>query len=108
MTTVFDGMTGVLNAVFGAPVTILGDFPQVVQAIFREMPYEQEIGDGRTIVEVTPTVQIRKSDIASLSKGDVVAPAATPGRSFTVLKPIPSGSPAADAFITWVLEEVLP
>ena len=53
-------------------------------------------------------MQIRKSDIASLSKGDVVAPAATPGRSFTVLKPIPSGSPAADAFITWVLEEVLP
>ncbi len=107
MTSVFDGMAGILNAVFGAPVTVMGNFPQVVQAIFREMPYEQESADGRTFVVVTPTVQIRKSDIASLSPGDLVVPAATPGRSFKVLKPIPSGSPASDAFVTYVLEEVL-
>ena len=105
MTSVFDGMAGVLAATLGAPVVISGSFSGTAQAVFREMPYEQEMADGRVSVVVTPTLRLSRA-IATLVKGDVVAPSETPGRTFTVLQSFPSGSPAADATITYTLEEV--
>jgi hypothetical protein len=108
MSSVFEGMAGALNAVFGAPVTITraGHAAVTLQAVFREMPIEQEAADGRPIVTITPTVRVPKDAIASLVLGDTVAPSTTPGRSFTVLQNFPGSSPATDAFVTYVLEEV--
>lgn len=105
MPSVFDGMTGVLNAVFGAPVAISGSFTGTVQAVFRETPIEQEIADGRVAVVVMPTLRLTR-DVAQLARGDLIAPSETPGRTFTVLQSFPSGSAAADAFVTYALEEV--
>lgn len=108
MTGIFDGMAGVLNTVFGAPVTITpqGSAPATLAGVFRELPIEQETGDGRMIVTVTPTLRVPKDVIAQLAVGDLVAPSLTPGRTFTVLQWVPSPSAAADAFITYLLEEV--
>lgn len=105
--SVFDGMAGALNSVFGAPATISGSFAGTIQAVFREVPTEDQIGDGRPFVVVTPILRVLKST-AALVKGDVVAPSETPGRTFTVLQSLPSGSPATDAFVTYSLEEVRP
>lgn len=110
MASVFDGMAGVLNAVFGAPVTVTraGQAAVPLQAIFREMPVEQEAADGRIMVTISPTLRVRKGDIAALAVGDLVAPSTTGARTFKVLQAFPSGSPATDAFVTYLLEEVRP
>lgn len=110
MSSVFDGMAGVMNAVFGSPVTITraGQAAVTLQAIFREVPIEQESGDGRVFVTVTPILRVRQGDIALLAKGDLVAPAATAPRTFKVLQFFPSGSPATDALLGYHLEEVRP
>ena len=131
MASVFDGMTGVLADVFGAPVTISGSVAATVAGLFREAVMEQEArqaavaihegtvaglfreavveqegADGRVFFGVTPSVKLRKGTVAALVKGDVVAPSVAPGRSFTVLQAFPSGSPADDAFVVYALEEV--
>lgn len=106
MASVFDGMTGVLADVFGAPVTISGSVSATVAGLFREAVLEQEGADGRVFFGVTPSVKLRKGTVAALVKGDVVAPSVAPGRSFTVLQAFPSGSPADDAFVVYALEEV--
>lgn len=104
----FSGLAGVLNGVFGAPVTITrrGEAAVTLQAVFRDVPVEQEAADGRTVVTITPTVRIQKDAIAALVRGDLVAPSAASGRTFTVLQAYPGASPASDAFVTYVLEEV--
>lgn len=108
MTSVFDGVAGVLASVFGAPVTIHreGRAAETFQAVFRETPVEQETADGRTFVTVSPTLRLRQSDVALLRPGDQVLPASTPNRRFQVLQSMTSGSPATDAFVTYVLEEL--
>lgn len=110
MASVFDGLAGALNAVFGAPVTITrrGESGVTLQAVFREVPVEQEAADGRDFVTITPTLRVQKGAIAVLARGDLVAPSTTSGRTFTVLQPYFGASPAADAFVTYVLEEVRP
>ena len=110
MPAIFDGMAGVLNAVFGAPVTITraGQSAVTVQAVFREMPVEDEAADGRTFLSITPTLKLQKTAIAALAKGDLVAPASSAPRTFKVLQFFPGASPAADAFVTYLLEEVRP
>lgn len=110
MTSVFDGMAGALNTVFGAPVTIMraGQVAVTLQAVFREMPIEQEAADGRPFVTITPTVRVPRDAIAGLAAGDRVSPSTTPGRIFTVLQSYPGASPATDAFVTYVLEETRP
>lgn len=108
--SVFDGLAGVLAVTLGAPVTITraGHGAVTLQAVFREDLIEQAAGDGRIFVGPAPTVKVRTGDIAALAKGDLVAPAATSPRTFTVLQTYPATSPGADAFITYLLEEVRP
>lgn len=108
--SVFDGLAGVLNGVFGAPVTITrsGVAPATVQAVFRDVPVEQEAADGRPFVTITPTLRVTKNAIAALAVGDLVAPSTTGARTFKVLQTYPDASPAVDAFVTYLLEEVRP
>ena len=106
--SVFDGLAGALNSVFGAPVTITraGQSAVAVQAVFREVPVEQEAADGRPFVTISPTLQVQKNAIAALAKGDLIAPSTTAGRTFKVLQKYPNASPAVDALVTYLLEEV--
>lgn len=105
MASVFDGLSGALNSVFGAPVTFTktDQAPVTLVAVFREQPVEQEIADGRIVSVITPTVRVQKSDLG-LAVRDVVDPGH--GKTYVVLQAMPSGSPAADAFVTYLLEEV--
>ena len=107
MASIFDGLAGALNAVFGAPVTITrrGEAAVTLQAVFRELPVEQDGADGRPFVTITPTLRVQKDAIAALVRGDLVAPSTASGRSFVVLQPYFGASPASDAFLTYVLEE---
>jgi hypothetical protein len=108
--SIFDGLTGLLASAFGDPVTVTrsGHGSVTVAGIFRESPLDEAAGDGRSFVTTVPHVQLRRSDFATLAVGDVIAPSSTPGRTFKVLQPYPSGSPAVDAFVTYELEEVRP
>lgn len=110
MASVFAGMAGVIGAVLGAPVTITraGFAAVTLQAVFREMPVEQEGADGRVFASVSPVLKVQKTAIAALSKGDLVAPSTTGVRTFKVLQVFASASPASDGFVTYLLEEVRP
>ena len=108
--SVFDGLAGVLAGTFGAPVTItrISQAPVTVLAVFRETSVMQSMADGRELPVIVPTLQVSRALIAAIARGDLIAPSVTPGRTFTVLAPHVSGSPAVDGFIIAELEEVLP
>ena len=108
MTSVFDGMAGVINDVFGGIVRIT---PPVgasyeLQAIFREDPVEVFDDDGRGVLLMSPSLSVRRPDAESIAKGDIVEPA-TGGR-FRIAHGQPNGSPAADGFFIYELEEEAP
>lgn len=107
--SVFDGMTGVLDEAFGAPVTWTAApaGPVTISGVFREEVLDEAIADGRPDTLAVPMLRVRKT-VALLAKGHLVQPSAAPGRSFTVLRVIPASSPAADAFLLYILEEVTP
>ena len=108
MTSLFDGMAGLLSDVFGAPVVLTppGGDAFTVQALFREAPTEVVGEDGRGVWIEAPTVKVRRDLVAGIERLWHVAPSTAPGRDFRVLSVHPSGSPAADAFLIAVLEEV--
>lgn len=103
-------MTGVLNSVFGAPVTItppgLGAQPVVLSGMFREDPQEIETADGRRQLVTLPTLRLRRDQAAPVTAGALVEPSSAPGRSFRVRQFVPTGSPAADGFLLIELEAV--
>lgn len=103
MASPFAGMTGVLGAIFGAPVTCTkrGQSPVAVQAIFREEPILLSGEDGRDIWTNTATLKLRR-DLLLLERGDQVT--VPDGRVFKIKNGIPSGSPAADAHMIYELE----
>lgn len=108
MTSVFDGMAGVLNAVFGAPVThILAQGQSVTMVgIFRESPVEITLADGRGYVIEQPTLRVAKPSAAAVTIGDEMRPGVVSPRRFRVLDMHPTGSPAADGFVMILLEEI--
>lgn len=106
MTGIFDGMAGVLNGVFGAPVAHLPvvGAPVTMRGIFREQPIEVADEDGRAILIIAPTLRVRKADAATIATRDEIEPGN--GKTYTVENRHPSGSPANDAFVIFELEEV--
>lgn len=109
MTSVFDGMAGVLSGVFGAPVTV---FPQsspasTVQGLFRIEPIEVN-DEGTFVMMMVPTLKVRRDLLAALERGDLVRPStsAGAGKTYRVLNQLASASPAADAFNIYQLELV--
>ncbi len=106
MPSVFDGMTGVLNGVFGAPVTVL---PQsggmfVIQSIFREEPTAVIGEDGREILTVVTLWKVPRADAVSILRGDRVEPGN--GKAYLVRNNTHTGSPASDRFVIFELEEI--
>lgn len=102
--SLFDGMAGLLNDVFGSPVTL---FPTVgglatIQAVFREEPINVLGEDGREVLVVAPTLRVPADVAGRLARGDRVEPEA--GRRFRILNRIHTGSPAVDRFVIFQLE----
>lgn len=108
MTSVFDGMGGVLNAVFGAPVNVTraGQSAVAVQGVFRFVTIDDPTADGRGIYEQVPTLRLPINLMPALKRGDTVQPSAFPGRTFAVLQPDLNGMPAVDTMVTYVCEEI--
>lgn len=108
MTGIFDGMAGVLNGVFGAPVT---HYPAaggsaVLQGVFREDPVEVLADERGTILIEAPTLRLLRDDALSVARGDTIDPGR--GKTYRVLNRLTAGSPASDGFWTFELEEVIP
>ncbi|MBU2936985.1 MULTISPECIES: head-tail joining protein [Pacificibacter] len=106
MTSVFDGMAGVMNAAFGAPVLyqpVEGE-PSTVQASLREGPIEVAGGDGHPILIMNPTLQVPKTVLPNIARGDRVSSVANPSDVYFVINRLPNGSPASDAMIVCELE----
>lgn len=103
--SVFDGLAGTLNAVFGAPVTITPPVGLAVTAkgILRELPQFEDDPDRRGHFVPQFAMQIPKPVPSALVKGATVTQAS--GRTFKVLGVFPDRSPAADAFMVAHLEE---
>lgn len=110
MTSIFDGMAGVLNDTFGAPVTIqpaTGGGFITVQAVFRRDPVEVPAEDGEPVLILSPTLKLRRDQVPDIARGDLVTPTLTPGQQYRVVNTMPTGSPASDGFILCELEEVI-
>lgn len=108
MTALFDGMAGVLNGVFGAPLvyTPVGLSPRVVQGVLRLGPIEVTDSEGHSVVIASPTLRIPR-DVPDVGRrGDRVTSERYPDRVFSILNEIESVSPAHDGFSIMELEEV--
>jgi hypothetical protein len=103
MTTLFDGMAGMLNDVFGAPVELwraggkLGD----LRGILRSPPVEAITADGRPTVVAVPVLRLPATAAPLPQRGDTIRQG---GRQWRVLGIYPSGSPAGDHFLIHELE----
>ena len=106
MTGIFDGVAGMLNVVFGAPVTITPERGPAVETrgLFREEPVVIGQGEGGDILDVQTVLKIQRPTADDIKTGAVVAPGN--GKTYRVINRLPSGSPAADAFVTFQLEDI--
>jgi len=106
MASIFDGMAGVLNDVFGAPVSItpVSGPAREIMALFREGPVIVGQGEAGDVLDVLPTLRVPKPEADLIKTGDHVAPGN--GRTYQVLNATSSGSPGADAFELFQLEEI--
>lgn len=102
MTSIFDGIAGLLSDVLGASVTYhpVAGAARDVQSVFREAPIEVEGADGQIVRIDAPTWRVQRDLVADPRRGDQIT--LSDGRAFTVQVVHRSGSPAADAF--WVCE----
>ncbi len=106
MTSVFDGMAGLLNVTFGGPVIHTPEIgPQVtIQAQFRKRPIEVLDRDGVAMLMMHPSLRVPEPVASAIKDGDHIVPAS--GVIYRVLNRHPSGSPAADAAVIFELREV--
>ncbi len=106
MTGIFDGLAGLLSDVFGGPVTHTpaGGADRAICGIFRAGPVDLVGDDGRTVLDVAPTLRVTSPTGTSIAVGDTIRPAG--GALYRVLNRVPGGSPASDAFIVFDLELV--
>ncbi|WP_226628419.1 hypothetical protein [Alloyangia pacifica] len=106
MTSVFAGMTGILDAVLGDSVTVQpkGGAERAEQAVFREGPVLVLGRDGQEVTTVLPTLSGDRLKLQDLMRGSTVKPGN--GKTYRVLSSMPSGSPADDARLTLKLEMI--
>ena len=104
MTSVFDGMTGILADVFGAPVIWhpANGSDTVIQSIFRESPIVVDGADGQIVRIEAPSWRVARDLAPTVARGDQITIA--DGRSFRVMVVHNTGSPAQDAFFICELQ----
>jgi hypothetical protein len=104
MTSIFDGMAGALNDMFGAPVFWLRNgMVTTIRAVFREEPVEM-VGDAGPVIVKVPTLQVPRNIASGIASGQQFQLA--DGRVYRVESQIQSASPAADGFVVCTLERV--
>lgn len=107
MSGLFDGLTGVLSDVFGAPIiwTPPGGTAETVQSIFRRVPVEVEGPSGEPVLAMQPIWRVRTGAMSRAPKsGDQIQPG--DGRTYRITAVQEGGSPAGDRFLTCELELV--
>ncbi|WP_428516284.1 head-tail joining protein [Roseovarius sp.] len=108
MTGIFDGMAGVLNDVFGAPVMhtpAATGLPVEVQGIFRRDPIGVADEDGREFLVTSPSLRVERPYAADIQAGDTIE--VGDGARFTVLNAQrATASPASDALVVFELEAI--
>ncbi|MBJ2150636.1 hypothetical protein JC607_07130 [Paracoccus sp. IB05] len=107
MTGIFDGMTGILSDVFGAPVIWQppGSQAETVQSIFRRVPVEVVGAGGEPVLAMQPIWRVRRGSMSRAPKaGDQIQPG--DGRTYRITAVQEGGSPAGDRFVTCELELV--
>ena len=99
MTSLFDGMSGILAGVFGGSVRYepVEGFVRDVASIFRETPVEVVGADGQAVLIEAPTWRVARTLVPEVRRGDVLR--VGDGRLFTITAIHTAGSPAADAFL---------
>jgi hypothetical protein len=105
MSNAFDGVAGLLNGIFGKPVTVtpaLGGSPRTVRGVFRREPIEVAGEDGFPVLVLSPTLKVPATE--DLKRGDIVEPSVEPGSRYEVMNGEPSPSPASDRFVIYELE----
>ncbi|MEC8629882.1 MAG: hypothetical protein VXY73_07310 [Pseudomonadota bacterium] len=108
MSRIFGGVARVINRITGDTVTIqgAGGASFDVQARFREGPLEllnSEFDNG--VISIVATLEVPRDLVAAhgIAAGQSVAPGN--GKTYTITDPVPSGSPARDAFLVFGLEQ---
>lgn len=108
MTSLFNGMAGVLGAVFGAPVTYR---PQsgpavVVQGVFRRQPIEVAGENGEPVWIMQPSLRVQRDLVPLIRRGDLIEPSIEAGAVYRIVNRPETASPAPDGFIVCALELV--
>ena len=108
MSGIFDGMAGLLNDLFGGPVSYLprAGAPRQIQSIFRARPVVYTDAEGHEILAVGSTWRVPRAEVPELDRGDRIT--LDDGRVYSILNWAPTGSPAADGFLICELREVAP
>ena len=109
MSSVFDGLAGILTGVLGSPDIIwlpVGLEPVTVASLFRRMPVEVPGPDGEPVLAMTPVwrVPLDPNWAREPQRGDRVQPG--DGHTYRILSVQPSGSPAVDRFLLCALERL--
>jgi hypothetical protein len=107
MASIFDGISGMLSATFGAQVEYQpqGGSPRAIQSVFRNMPIEVAGSDGHPILTTAATWRVHASLVPELRRGDRILPG--DGKTYAILNIHPTGSPAADAAVICELERIV-
>ena len=108
MTSIFDGMTGILNDTFGGPVmhTPNGAPAVEIKAVFRRAPIQILQDDESEVLVMAPTLTVPEPVASAIAVDELIQPAG--GSIYRVLKSHKSGSPALDAAVVFQLREVSP
>lgn len=99
MTSLFDGLSGIVAGIFGDLIEYAPRVGMVrpVASIFRENPIEIIGQDGQTLLIDAPTWRVARNLVPELGRGDVIR--VPDGRFFEVQAVHPGGSPALDASV---------
>lgn len=106
MTSLFDGLSGILASAFGALVQYAPKVGQVrdIQSVFRETPIEVTGADGQNILIEAPTWRVARTLVPEIARGDIIR--VPDGRLFKVTTTHNTASPAADASVICELHQV--
>lgn len=105
MTTLFNGLSGILAGVFGATITYAprAGLVRDIQSVFRETPIEITGADGNEVLIDAPTWRVERHLAPEVGRGDIIR--VPDGRQFKVETTHTTGGPAADGFILCELHE---
>lgn len=104
MTGLFDGLPGLLNEVFGSPVTWgpQGGTPVTLRATLRQTPVAVAAGDGGSVLVSDAVLRVPRDAAGGMRAGDLIT--LPSGQSWRIESRIPGGGPGIDHFVDFTLE----